>query len=355
MEPLFSGLADFLADSQPVEGDVPIEYTAALEELCVVLAATTSQPIPPDELARMVIPGLLALGAIARGVAADSLPAQPLGWTFSLQPAPLKAITLTIRRPGAQPSVLHAQIDRDFRLHGLFTLVVGAAAHEQLLSFDLDKTPDGWYLRRWTDDGRVRFPMQVPVGAPVPWSFGDIAGMWNQFLPASPAPALGAVFGALNPEPGTSRPATLEPAPVNPRSATSESASGTPQPPAHAPAPVIPQATISALSPAPTVHISQPKAAFPDLALVNLDNGQKIPLKARLTIGRGEDNDLRLDDREMSRSHALIVPVPLGWQIQDLNSTNGTWLNDNRLFAPAMLHAGDQLRFGNTRFRVESH
>jgi hypothetical protein len=265
-----------------------------------------------------VVQGLLALGAIARGAAANSLPAQPVVWTFSLEPAPLKAMTLTIHRPGASPSVLYAQLDRDFRLHGLFTLVVGGAANEQLLSFDLEKIAEGWYLRRWKDDGKVSFPMQVPVGAPVPWALGGGVDIWDQYFPASSAPAVSALLQTLH------------------------SFSSAPQPP------------VRELAPDQTAHIIQPKAAFPDLVLVNQEDGQKIPLKGRLTIGRGEDSELRLDDREMSRSHALIVPVPVGWQIQDLHSTNGTWLNDNRLFETALLHAGDRLRFGNTRFRVES-
>jgi hypothetical protein len=342
MEPIFSGWSDFLADSQPVEGDVPAAYTAVLEELCDTLAASGSQAIPSDVLAVKVIQGLLALGVIARGAAAGSLPAQPVGWTFSLEPAPLKAMTLTIHRPGASPSVLYAQLDRDFRLHGLFTLVVGGSAHEQLLSFDLEKTAQGWYLRRWKDDGKVSFPMQVPVGAPVPWALGGGADLWDQYLPASPAPALGALFQALHSVPAIPQPPAREPAMGIPHSTASGTATGIPQPPVREPAPD------------QTAHIPQPKAAFPDLVLVNLDTGQKFPLKARLTIGRGEDSDLRLDDREMSRSHALIVPVPVGWQIQDLNSTNGTWLNDNRLFETTLLHAGDRLRFGDTRFRVES-
>ena len=318
MEPIFSGWSDFLANSQPVEGEVPAAYTAVLEQLCDTLAASGSQAIPPDVLGLKVIQGLLALGAIARAAAANSLPAQPLGWTFSLEPAPLKAMTLTLHRPGASPSVLYAQLDRDFRLHGMFTLVVGGAANQQLLSFDLEKTAQGWSLRRWKEDGKVSFAMQVPVGAPLPWAPGGAADLWDQYLPASSAPALGAVLQALH------------------------SFTSAPQPPE--PEPASDQ----------TVQIIQPKAAFPDLVLVNQQDGQKIPLKGRLTIGRGEDSDLRLDDREMSRSHALIVLASLGWQIQDLNSSNGTWLNDNRLVETALLHAGDHLRFGNTRFRVES-
>jgi hypothetical protein len=313
MEPIFSGWSDFLADSQPVEGDVPAAYTAVLEQLCDILAASGSQAIPSDVLGVKVIQGLLALGAIARAAAANSLPAQLVGWTFSLEPAPLKAMTLTLHRPGASPSVLYAQLDRDFRLHGMFTLGMGGAANEQLLSFDLEKTDLGWSLRRWKDDGKVSFPMQVPVGAPVPWAPGGGADLWDQYLPASSAPAVGALLQALH------------------------SFTSAPQPPVPEPAPD------------QTVQIIQPKAAFTDLVLVNQQDGQKIPLKGRLTIGRGEDSDLRLDDREMSRSHA-----PVGWQIQDLNSSNGTWLNDNRLVETALLHAGDRLRFGNTRFRVES-
>jgi pSer/pThr/pTyr-binding forkhead associated (FHA) protein len=56
----------------------------------------------------------------------------------------------------------------------------------------------------------------------------------------------------------------------------------------------------------------------------------------------------------LSRNHAVIEPLSGGWQIQDLNSTNGTWLNDIRLTGTAPLKAGDILRFGTTILRVES-
>ena len=320
MEPIFSGWSDFLANSQPVEGEVPAAYTAVLEQLCDTLAASGSQAIASDVLGVKVIQGLLALGAIARVAVANSLPAQPVGWTFSIEPAPLKAMTLTIHRPGISPSVLYAQLDRDFWLHGMFMLGVGGAANEQLLSFDLEKTAQGWYLCRWKDDGKASFPMQVPVDALVPWSPGGGADLWDQYLPASSAPAMSALLQALH------------------------SFSNAQQAPVREPE----------TTPDQTAHIIQPEAAFPDLVLVNQEDGQIILLKDRLTIGRGEDSNLRLDDREMSRSHALIVLVPIGWQIQDLNSSNGTWLNDNRLVETALLHTGDRLRFGNTRFRVES-
>ena len=48
MEPIFSGWSDFLANSQPVEGEVPAAYTAVLEQLCDTLAASGSQAIASD-------------------------------------------------------------------------------------------------------------------------------------------------------------------------------------------------------------------------------------------------------------------------------------------------------------------
>jgi pSer/pThr/pTyr-binding forkhead associated (FHA) protein len=70
-----------------------------------------------------------------------------------------------------------------------------------------------------------------------------------------------------------------------------------------------------------------------------------------LTIGRGGDVDIAIDDRRVSRRHAAVEPAPGGAVLSDAGSTNGTWLNDQRLTGPALLRDGDRIRVGRVELR----
>ncbi len=64
-------------------------------------------------------------------------------------------------------------------------------------------------------------------------------------------------------------------------------------------------------------------------------------------VGRSRDNDLVLPVAEVSRHHARLFPQGEGWAIEDLGSTNGTWVNSERLapHEPHPLRPGDRVRF----------
>ena len=60
--------------------------------------------------------------------------------------------------------------------------------------------------------------------------------------------------------------------------------------------------------------------------------GEKdIPIAAKISIGRGSGNDVVIDDSMASRDHAVIQKIKDAYFIKDLNSTNGTLLNDENL------------------------
>jgi two-component system, cell cycle response regulator len=79
--------------------------------------------------------------------------------------------------------------------------------------------------------------------------------------------------------------------------------------------------------------------------------GCRYPLTdAPLVIGRGGDCDIRINDHSVSRRHARIQPGADGYYAVDLQSTNGTFVNDN----PASMYKlkdGDYLRVGNCIYR----
>jgi two-component system cell cycle response regulator len=70
-----------------------------------------------------------------------------------------------------------------------------------------------------------------------------------------------------------------------------------------------------------------------------------------LLIGRGEDCDVRIHDHSVSRKHARIDPVPDGFNVADLGSTNGTFVNDRMIEGTVPLRDGDYLRVGNCIYR----
>ncbi|HEX3824307.1 MAG TPA: FHA domain-containing protein [Mycobacteriales bacterium] len=70
------------------------------------------------------------------------------------------------------------------------------------------------------------------------------------------------------------------------------------------------------------------------------------------TIGRGPDCDLIVSDPTVSRRHAQLRPLPHGWELADLGSTNGTRLNGWRVGVAQALHPGDVVTFGAISFAV---
>jgi len=78
----------------------------------------------------------------------------------------------------------------------------------------------------------------------------------------------------------------------------------------------------------------------------------ETPLVAkRMTIGRDAESDIRLNDLSVSRSHARLVRVFRDFYVEDLQSTNGTFLNDRQV-SKHMLKLGDLLRIGGFTLRL---
>lgn len=67
-----------------------------------------------------------------------------------------------------------------------------------------------------------------------------------------------------------------------------------------------------------------------------------------LTIGRDPVSDVVLNDPEVSRQHARFTQTETGYQVQDLGSTNGTFVNGIRQNQPTSLKHGDSIEFGDT-------
>ncbi|HZB79306.1 MAG TPA: FHA domain-containing protein [Actinomycetota bacterium] len=86
------------------------------------------------------------------------------------------------------------------------------------------------------------------------------------------------------------------------------------------------------------------------VAVIDGDNhkGKTIDLGNELTIGRAEACGLRLDDTYVSQMHARIFSKGERYVVEDLGSTNGTYLNRHRISSPTELQRGDQVKVGKT-------
>ena len=115
---------------------------------------------------------------------------------------------------------------------------------------------------------------------------------------------------------------------------------------------------ILAPSAAAGVHASRPGPVTGRLVVVksaDLQDGEGFELNsAQLTIGRGNQNDIPIaTDEYASARHARFEPRQDGVWVQDLGSTNGTFLNGTRLDRPRRLSRGDIVRIGETDLRYE--
>lgn len=71
-------------------------------------------------------------------------------------------------------------------------------------------------------------------------------------------------------------------------------------------------------------------------------------------LGRRTDTAAVLDDVYVSDEHAELRIDASGWNVRDLGSTNGTFVNSVRISSPTVLMVGDTLRVGKTVFKVEA-
>ncbi len=77
--------------------------------------------------------------------------------------------------------------------------------------------------------------------------------------------------------------------------------------------------------------------------------GTTVPLEgAPILLGRGADATIRLDDDYVSTRHARFVPHGEDWYVEDLGSTNGTYIGSQRITTPVMVAMGVQVRVGKT-------
>ena len=83
---------------------------------------------------------------------------------------------------------------------------------------------------------------------------------------------------------------------------------------------------------------------------MGLRSGDEYDLRDGVTLGRGDKADIQIEDPFASSRHARISRQGDVLVLEDLNSTNGTWLNGSPLDGPQPLHPGDRIRIGDNEF-----
>jgi len=119
-------------------------------------------------------------------------------------------------------------------------------------------------------------------------------------------------------------------------------------------APVPPDAT--GLHSASTAGVADLSGRDPRLVVERApghDPGMIYDLDGDIVLGRGELAEIRLEDPFASSRHARVYEQGNIVVIEDLGSTNGTYLNEELLETPRPLHPGDRVRIGDSEFAFE--
>ena len=112
-----------------------------------------------------------------------------------------------------------------------------------------------------------------------------------------------------------------------------------PPPPAAVPYPVAPAATVI-------------QGGWRLTVVQGVDAGQSFALGAQARLGRNPDNEVRLNDPQASRYHALVQRQQNNYVIMDQGSGNGTYVNGQLIHRPTALALGDVITIGNTQLKV---
>ncbi len=98
------------------------------------------------------------------------------------------------------------------------------------------------------------------------------------------------------------------------------------------------------------------KRKIPTLRLTWFANQQELAEQFNIPeviIGRDPSSECHLNDETISARHARLSFHHNQWWLEDLNSTNGTFLNLERLDVPAVVVSGDELRCGQVNFQID--
>jgi hypothetical protein len=97
------------------------------------------------------------------------------------------------------------------------------------------------------------------------------------------------------------------------------------------------------------------KGRTPGSVVVLGEDGRKRgsrPLTGTIQVGRAEACQIRLDDSYVSQFHARLFSKNGAWFVEDLGSTNGTYLNQRKVTSPMPVQVGDRVKIGKVQLEL---
>ena len=89
-----------------------------------------------------------------------------------------------------------------------------------------------------------------------------------------------------------------------------------------------------------------------ELVVNDLDGKRSVPLRESVTIGRAASCDLVVSDNYVSNVHARIFAKDGAYWLEDLGSTNGTYVNRGKVSVPVAIGPGDEVRVGKATLEL---
>ena len=114
-------------------------------------------------------------------------------------------------------------------------------------------------------------------------------------------------------------------------------------------------ATVPAPAPAPAASkVRRGRGAPTELVAIESSSqtGRRYPLGDEITVGRAAGCQVTVDDTYVSQLHARVFTRDGQLFVEDLGSTNGTYLNRVKVAGPMVMQKGDRLQVGNTVLEV---
>lgn len=104
------------------------------------------------------------------------------------------------------------------------------------------------------------------------------------------------------------------------------------------------------------VSLGQRHAKIPPLelsAIISQERNEKRFVKSKITLGRDPSSDFPLDDETISLKHCQVTFHDKQWWFEDLNSKNGSFLNEHLIDTPVVITDGDIIRLGQVEISVK--